>query len=160
MANGGFITFTNLDSSINETLERGERKSRKAHASDKQKREREKIARRNRVIYDVPIIIEGTIAAIAEHEETTASQLVRFALEWFINGYLDGSIDLSQYYQDIINPRYKKVLRSIIDSSNLPLITPLEQFDKKQNITRLGDTPRILGGKKGKNMGTPPGDTP
>ena len=111
------IDLKKLDPAVASLINRGFNKKQERELPRKERkgllREREKAAKRKerRVGYDMDPEITREVAAIAERNGTTASQVAQFALRGFLEAYHAGEIDLAEYRVVCSNnPRYGYML--------------------------------------------------
>lgn len=111
------IDLKKLDPAVASLITRGFNKKQERELPRKERkgllREREKAAKRKerRVGYDMDPEVTREIAAIAERNETTASQVAQFALRAFLDAVHRGEIDLTEYRVVCHNnPRYGYML--------------------------------------------------
>jgi hypothetical protein len=106
--------FLKPDPAVLALVSQGQQRQQLAHLPKNQqrkvKREREKVARRSRVMYDLPKDVIDGIAAIADQLGTTSSQVAAFALSQLLAQVNDHEIDLRTYLKPIQNPRYDHAL--------------------------------------------------
>ena len=107
----GLIDLSGLDPAVASVLGRGQQRQEEARQPLKdrkrQRKEREKMAKRNRVVYDVPQPIEQQLAELAKKEGTSASGLAALAIHRLLEQVEAGELDLDDYKQVIDNPRYE-----------------------------------------------------
>jgi hypothetical protein len=120
----GTIDLNALDPAVSAAIFRGSQLAKDRRLPKKERRsairEREKAAKRKerRVGYDMEPEVSAEIAAIAERNSTTASQVAQLALQMFLAAYKNGDVDLVNYRQLCAkNPRYDYVL---VFKSNTP----------------------------------------
>lgn len=72
----------------------------------KQKAERAKMARRNRLVIDIPPEVEGLIGAIAADRDVSISGVIEIALREFIKSNGEGRVKWSDYLVPSRCPRF------------------------------------------------------
>ena len=112
--NNNLINLQKMDPAVAAAIGRGTDLMRERALPKKERksllREREKAAKRKerRVGYDMDPEVNREIAAIAERNSTTASQVAQFALRKFLEAYHNGEVDLAEYRVLAgSNPRYE-----------------------------------------------------
>ena len=107
----GLIDLSGLDPAVASVLGRGQQRQeeqRKPAADRKrQRKEREKMAKRNRVVWDVPEQLALQLNVLAKKEGTSASGLAQLAIHRLLEQVDAGELDLDDYKQVIDNPRYE-----------------------------------------------------
>ncbi|GAP11126.1 hypothetical protein BECAL_02311 [Bellilinea caldifistulae] len=110
----GLIDLTAIDPVVEATLSQGRRRiAERSLPKDERKktiREREKAAKRNRVMLDIDPAIMRDLSKLAEHYEISQSQLTSLALVLFLNAIEKGELDILPYLKPINNPRYSYVV--------------------------------------------------
>lgn len=111
----GLIDLTNaIDPVVEATLSQGRKRiAERSLPKDERKkaiREREKAAKRNRVMLDIDPAIMRDLSKLAEHYEISQSQLTSLALVLFLNAIEKGELDILPYLKPINNPRYAYVV--------------------------------------------------
>ncbi len=115
----GLINFGDLglDPAVKATVTAGAARAADRGLSPTQRRaksrERTKQAARRgaRASYDLPPELIQAVATLAADKKTPASQLAALALSLFLAAVERGEIDLTDYLQPIINPRYSYVVK-------------------------------------------------
>jgi hypothetical protein len=111
----GLIDLTNaIDPVVEATLSQGRKRiAERSLPKDERKktiREREKAAKRNRVMLDIDPAIMRDLAELADRYQISQSQLTSLALVLFLNAVERGEIDILPYLKPINNPRYAYVV--------------------------------------------------
>ncbi len=107
----GLIDLSGLDPAVASVLGRGQQRQEEARQPLKdrkrQRKEREKMAKRNRVVWDVPEGLEKRLTDLAKREGTSASGLAALAIQRLLEDVEAGELDLHDYKVVIDNPRYE-----------------------------------------------------
>jgi hypothetical protein len=111
----GLIDLANaIDPVVEATISQGrKRKAERSLPKDERKktiREREKAAKRNRVMLDIDPAIMRDLVHLAEQFQISQSQLTSLALVLFLDAIESGDLDILPYLKPISNPRYAYVV--------------------------------------------------
>lgn len=112
--NGLIDLSTAIDPVVEATIAQGRRRIAERNLPKDQRkkaiREREKAAKRNRVMLDIDPAIMRDLADLANQYQISQSQLTALALVLFLDAVEAGEIDLLPYLKPINNPRYAYVV--------------------------------------------------
>lgn len=95
-----------LDPAVADLMSGMERKQEAKSLTKKQKAERARMAKRNRVVIDIPPEIEGLIGAIAADRDVSVSGVIEIALREFIKANGDGRVKWADYLAPSRSPRF------------------------------------------------------
>ena len=95
-----------LDPAVADLMNGMEKKQQSKNLTKKQKAERARMAKRNRVVIDIPPEIEGLIGAIAADRDVSVSGVIEIALREFIKANGDGHVKWADYLTPSRSPRF------------------------------------------------------
>lgn len=95
-----------LDPAVADVVGGMERQQTVRTLTKKQKAERAKMARRNRLVIDIPPEVEGLIGAIAADRDVSISGVIEIALREFIKSNGEGRVKWSDYLVPSRCPRF------------------------------------------------------
>lgn len=113
-----FISFDDdgLDPAIASALHQGKQRQsfRNMNQSDRKRvnREKRKAAKRvgKRATYDLPSWLIDYLKNLAEHYQTSASQLAMLGLVYFAINVDKGDLSIDDYLMSVDNPRYQNMV--------------------------------------------------
>ena len=95
-----------LDPAVADLMSGMEQKQAVKTLTKKQKTERARMAKRNRVVIDIPPEVEGLIGAIAADRDVSISGVIEIALREFIKSNGEGRVKWSDYLVPSRCPRF------------------------------------------------------
>lgn len=95
-----------LDPAVADALDSMEQQQTRRGMTKKQKTERARMAKRNRVVIDIPPEVEGLIGAIAAGRDVSVSGVILIALYEFIKAEGEGRVKWGDYLKPSRSPRF------------------------------------------------------